>query len=501
MRWTKRRVLVGCSIALPLACAAFVAGIPASMWLYAWWRDRPAPDVLPAGVVDDASRLNPTRVAEVWPIPAERSRAEEQLRELLKRARADGLKVAIAGARHSMGGHTMYPGGIVLDMLPFNHMELDSSRRILKVGAGARWSDVIPFLDARGLSVAVMQASNDFTIGGSLSVNCHGWQHNQPPMASTVESLRLAKADGSVVICSRNENIELFSLVLGGYGLFGVILEATLRVVPNERYRPEVEALPAVQYAARFAENVNGASDIGMVYGRLCVVPGASFLRESILTVFRRAPCKPDEIPALSAAGSNQLLRAVYRAQIGSDSGKLARWHAEKLFGEKFGKSYVSRNQLINERVEVFRELNADRTDILHEYFLPAEGIDAFLNRARAIITQHRGDLLNVTIRNVLADKDSFLRYADRDVFGFVLLFNQARTPAADQAMEAMTRELIDAALDCGGRYYLTYRLHATQEQFTRAYPQAAAFFERKRHYDPEEIFQNEFYLTYGRDR
>ena len=50
-----------------------------------------------------------------------------------------------------------------------------------------------------------------------------------------------------------------------------------------------------------------------------------------------------------------------------------------------------------------------------------------------------------------------------------------------------------------GGCYYLPYRLHATPEQFHRAYPQARAFFERKRAYDPGELFQNRFYLRYGR--
>ena len=64
--------------------------------------------------------------------------------------------------------------------------------------------------------------------------------------------------------------------------------------------------------------------------------------------------------------------------------------------------------------------------------------------------------------------------------------------------MAAMTRDLIDAALDLGGRYYLPYRLHATADQFRRAYPQAAPFFALKRKYDPKELFQNQFYLTYG---
>lgn len=49
--------------------------------------------------------------------------------------------------------------------------------------------------------------------------------------------------------------------------------------------------------------------------------------------------------------------------------------------------------------------------------------------------------------------------------------------------MEALTRELIDAALEHEGRYYLPYRLHATPEQFHRAYPQAREFFDLKRKY------------------
>ena len=65
--------------------------------------------------------------------------------------------------------------------------------------------------------------------------------------------------------------------------------------------------------------------------------------------------------------------------------------------------------------------------------------------------------------------------------------------------MRSMTRELIDGALACEGRYYLPYRLHATAEQFARAYPQAKQFFDYKRKYDPNEIFQNQFYVKYGR--
>src|SRR5581483_2662422 len=442
------------------------------------------------------SRMNRTRVAEVWSIPADATAAESQLRDLLGRAHTEHLPIAIAGARHSMGGHTISPDGIVINMLPFRHMELDSKNQILKVGAGARWSEIIPYLDARGFSVAIMQSNDNFSVGGSISVNCHGWQHNQPPIASTVQSFRLMKADGSIVPCSRTDNAELFSLVLGGYGLFGIILDVDLRVVPNERYQPEIEIVPTDRYVARFAEKVHGASDIGMVYGRLCVVPGEkTFLRETILTVFRKAPCKSEEIPALKSPGYSTVRREVFRAQIGSQAGKEMRWKVETTLGEQISRRYFSRNQLLDEGAEVYQEQNAGQTDILHEYFVPPDQVVAFLERARTIIPKHSGDLLNVTIRNVKEDKDTFLRYASEDMFAFVMLFNQARTEEADKRMEAMTQGLIDAAIECRGRYYLPYRLHATPSQLARAYPQIQTLFERKRQHDPGELFQNRFYL------
>ncbi len=345
-----------------------------------------------------------------------------------------------------------------------------------------------------------MQSNNDFSVGGSLSVNCHGWQHNSPPIASTVESLRLMKADGSIVRCSRRENPELFSLVLGGYGLFGVILDADLHVVPNERYRAEVEHLPTNQYTTRFAEKMNDGSEIGMAYGRLCVVPGENtFLREALLTVFRRAPCAANEIPALTPPKLSSLRREVYRGQIGSDFGKQLRWQAETRLSEQFANSYVSRNQLLDEGAAVYQEKNANRTDILHEYFIPTRHVTAFLEQARQIIPRHNADLLNVTIRNVREDHDSFLRYADQEMFSFVMLFNQPRTAEGDTQMAALTGELIETALACGGRYYLPYRLHATKDQFARAYPQAAGFFDQKQKIDPTGVFENQFSIKYAR--
>ena len=64
-----------------------------------------------------------------------------------------------------------------------------------------------------------------------------------------------------------------------------------------------------------------------------------------------------------------------------------------------------------------------------------------------------------------------------------------------------MRRELPDAVLETGGPYYLPYRLHPTTGQFRRAHPQADEFFNLKKRYGPQELFQSEFYQKYGSNR
>jgi len=491
-RKSRRRLLSGLAITLFLLAA--VIGRPLIHLTGVIRQDRNEITPPPSGYVDDVSRLNQTQIAEVWQIPSDTAAAEEQLRDLLKRAKESDLAVSIAGARHSMGGHTISSNGIVIDMTPFRQMELNEDQTVLTVQAGALWAEIIPYLDKVNRSVSVMQSNNSFSVGGSLSVNCHGWQFGKPPIASTAKAFRLMLADGSIVRCSRDENQELFSLTLGGYGLFGIILDAELVVVANQRLRLQQFVVPIDRALSTYQEQLHQQPDVTMVYARLSIVPEELF-QEAIIAMF-----SPDEgpLPDLKAPESHTVKRALFRGSAFSDYGKELRWTAETRYRPYIMGTVFSRNQLLNESVDWFVNRRADSTDVLHEYFVPVPRLTAFLGDLRRIIQTHRPDLLNVTLRDVHTDEDTFLRYADQPMIAFVMFFNQLRTQEADTAMQTLTQELIDAALKHGGRYYLPYRLHATPEQFQQAYPQSAEFFERKRHYDPDERFQNQFYLKYG---
>ncbi len=462
------------------------------------WNDRNQIVPTPAGKINDASRLDETSVAKIWKIPSDEKAAEEQLAGLLQFARTNHLKVSIAGARHSMGGHVIYPDGIVIDMLPFNHMELDGTNLVLHVQAGARWSEVIPFLNKRGLSVEVMQSNDDFSIGGSLSVNCHGWQFNRPPIDCTVQSFRLMLADGTIVKCSRAQNQELFSLVLGGYGLFGIILDVDLRVVPNEKFQIERLVVPASDYIKTLAKKTSGTNDIAMVYGRLRVTAN-DFLQEGIINIFHRLPSTNLLVTPLGHAKPRELPRVIFRGGVNDDYGKELRWNAEKYFSSVLSGDIFERNAILYEPSDWFSDHSTNRTDILVECFVSPKQFEPFLVELRKIIPKNQADMLNVTVRDINRDDDSFLHYADKDMISLVMLFSQVRDTTGEEKMSKLTQEIVAAALRHDGRYYLPYRLHATLEQFREAYPQAKKFFELKRKYDPDELFQNEFYLKYGK--
>lgn len=482
---TRRGLLVGLGVGVP----AVIAGRAATQLGLAAWRERGELAPVPEGFADDVGRFEQTPITERVAIGNVDPVA--QIREAFAKARAQGRPVSIAGARHSMGGHTLTQDAIVLDMLGCNALAMDDDGR-LRAGAGARWSQVVGFLGERGRAPWVMQANVDFTLGGTLGANAHGWQHDKPPFVSTVESLRIVTADGELCECSRTSNPDLFSAVAGGYGLFGVVVDLTLSVVDDEVYRGASIECAARDYPEVFAAGTS-SPDVRMAYGRLSLDEHRLFTHAvfNTFTRIRGATIEPADRSAVP-----WLVRAVFRAQTGSDYGKRLRWDLERWWGSEAG-DRVARSVVLSHSVAGFVNRQQSRTDILHEYFVPHGVFVAFVTEMRRIVPRHAVDLLNVTIRSVERDDDSMLCFATDRMLALVMLFSIEHTDAADEALAALHRELVDAVLDVGGTYYLPYRPHATAAQFLRAYPRAPEFFAAKRRWDPELLLRNRFFERY----
>jgi len=136
-------------------------------------------------------------------------------------------------------------------------------------------------------------------------------------------------------------------------------------------------------------------------------------------------------------------------------------------------------------------------TYVLNEYFIPPRRFEGFVREMGAILRRHKVAAINISIRHSPADTLALLPWAREEVFTFVLFYRQGLDLPAQQAVGEWTRELIDATLRHEGRYYLPYQLHATREQFERAYPEVAQLRQLKSRVDPQGRFSNSLWQKY----
>jgi FAD/FMN-containing dehydrogenase len=448
-------------------------------------------------ILNDASRLSPTPVAKHLTIskPAQDDLIA-RIRAELKEAAAANRPFAASVARHSMGGQSLPRDGtaVTLDGGP---LEMDTTARTYRTSAGNRWSDVIRILDPKGFSPAVMQSNSDFGVGSTFCVNAHGWPVPHGPFGSTVKAIRLVLADGTLMQCSRTENAELFGLAMGGYGLFGVIVDLDVEMTENLLLHPKFERMAPERFASEFTRVIDGDRSLAMAYGRMSV-SRKNFFDDALMVTYRPVANPPATLPAVASAGKlTGLENDIYRAQTGWEVAKGLRWFMESRLGPAMTGGAATRNSLMAEPVVNLAQKDMRRTDILHEYFVAPERFGEFVGACRDIIPKARAEFLNVTLRYVAEDKTPSLTIAPVRRIAAVMSFSQEVTPEGEIDMMQTTEALIDRVTAIGGAFYLPYRLHARRDQVEKAYPTVSDFVAAKRRYDPQLRFRNAMWDAY----
>ncbi len=459
------------------------------------------PWLMKSGTVNDASCLSETPVYGVVEVTE-----EDHIAAALAFARTNGLRVSMAAVRHSMGGHAFDDHALVLDMRKFNRVEVDEDAMTMTVEPGASWHDIQNVLHPR-FAVKAMQSSDIFSVGGSISVNAHGMDHHAGAVVGTIRSMRVMLADGTIVPCSREINTDLFRHVVGGYGLFGVVLSATIDIVKNEVYRTSRQVIPASDFPAYFEEKLKDDEGLGLFYGHLSTAPG-SLMEEMIVYRYDRTDVPvPEDLAALGEPGAVKIKRLLLNLSKHGSLFQNLKWFAEKSLEPKVesctvprtaamgeGEAcLVSRNDPMHDSVPyLFNDLKGD-TDILHEYFVPRARFGEFVAEARKVLATSGLAVLNASVRIVHAD-DIALSYAPADAFSLVLYINQSTDEAGNRKMRATTRALIDLAIAHGGRFFLPYQLHYTSRQLLASYPELPAVLAKKREMDPQGLFSSTWY-------
>ena len=440
-------------------------------------------------VVNDVTQLNPVRVMAIV-APS----TTEDVQEALRRTAG---AVSIGGGRFSMGGQTASPGSLHFDMRSMNRIVTFSpGDKTIVVQAGVRWCDIQRFVDPHGLAVKIMQTYANFTVGGALSVNCHGRYVGLGPLVLSVRSIKVVLHDGELVFASRSERPELFYAAIGAYGALGVVVEVELDLAENKRVKRIHRVMPLTEYWSYFKDTVRGHPK--------AVFHNADLYAPHYRTV-RAVTWEETEEPATTPEHL-QLLRKSY---------PLHQYFIWAISETPLGKE--RRERLIDpllylRRCVHWRNYEAgydiaeleppsrvDRTYVLQEYFVPVQQLLGFVPKMAEVLRRHAVNALNISIRHAMPDPHTALNWAPTETLAFVLYHKQRTRENAKSRVGVWTRELIDAVLSVGGTYYLPYQPHGTVEQFHRAYPKAEEFFALKARVDPNFRFTNVLWNKYYR--
>jgi decaprenylphospho-beta-D-ribofuranose 2-oxidase len=445
-------------------------------------------------VLMDVSGLMPVKVDTIV-----EGKEEESIVQVVKEAKESEKKISIAGKRHSMGGHTYYKDSIVLDMTSYNRiLDFNPEQKTIRVQSGATWDDIQHYVNPYGFAVKVMQSQNIFTIGGSLSVNAHGRDIRYGSLIDTVRSFRLLNANGEIITVSREENEELFYLVIGGYGLFGVILDVELELTEDELYTMESQAMSYMEYTDYFAEKVQSNDNVRMHLARISTSP-KDFLTRMYVTDYTLAPGQEllNEHNTLKEDRMTWLTKFMLGLSRNYDWGKMILWDMQEEYFLSTNGNYVTRNNVMRSESKFLEYEDTSNTDVLQEYFVPIENFAPYIDDLREVLSDEELNLMNITIRFVQESEDAVLSYAKDDMFALVLLINQDLSQEDQEATKLVIQKMVDVTLKNEGSYYLPYMPYPTKEQMKQAYPRAREFFEKKVEHDPEGVFYNYFYEEY----
>ncbi|PWW62114.1 FAD-binding oxidoreductase [Actinokineospora spheciospongiae] len=183
-------------------------------------------------------------------------------------ATADGRGVVARGLGRSYGDPAQNAGGLVLDMTALRRIHsIDADTGLAVLDAGVSLDQLMRAALPFGLWVPVLPGTRQVTVGGAIGSDIHGKNHHSHgTFGNHVVSLELLTADGSVrTLAPEGPESELFWATVGGMGLTGVILRATVRLKHTESAYFVVDTDRTADFDETLALFSNG-SDSGYDY-------------------------------------------------------------------------------------------------------------------------------------------------------------------------------------------------------------------------------------------
>jgi decaprenylphospho-beta-D-ribofuranose 2-oxidase len=424
--------------------------------------------------MEDLIGLNQTNVAEM-PIVLDQLTASI----LCRQAIAGGKKISVMGMNHSQGGHTMLADAHMLITETMNVVKVDKVAKTVTCDAGATWTEIHAAANREQLTPRVQQSSAHFSVGGSISVNCHGRDPRFGPIAETVVSMKVLCGDGRVRFTDRTNEPDLFKAVIGGYGSCGMILEATLKLTDNLMLSPNTHVYDSV---AKYQKELQALATIDKVHIHFAWLrcTEEKFFEQVISVNAIEDPggyALTDKELDDESWGTSEVMRAGWDLSRTEPQFKDLVW--KELVATQGSGNNKSRLNWLRSSVS-FTASRGDEygVDILQEYFVPVARLTEMIEKLKTIFTIQHVNVLSSTIRHVRPDTltnlsytpNASVMYASIAVDAHVGVQTTVGKREPNAAANKWIIEAINAAIQLGGSYYLPYYKIADVAQFQRAY-------------------------------
>jgi FAD/FMN-containing dehydrogenase len=435
-------------------------------------------------------------------------RNAEEISEIFKLARKQGLTVTTRGAGRSYNDAALNSGAIVIDLTGMNQITAwNPVTGIITAEPGVTlehlWHKILP----DGWWPPVVSGTMTTTLGGCLGANIHGKNNfRMGTIGEHVIEFTALLPTGALITCSPEKNADLFHALISGLGMLGVFTSITLQMKRMESGLLEVHALPVHNLHEQLTYLLDHAPHYDYIVGWMDTLIGGKSLGRGQIHAANYLHGHDDPHPQETMRLAKQILPPY----IFGVFPKSILYMFMRPFANNFGWKLVSTAKYIASlRAHTFRqphaafhflldyvpnwELSYGRGGLIqYQSFLPKETAeDAWREMLTMSIQRGLPSYLGVTKRH---RPDKFL--ISHAVDGFSLALDFRVTNGNRSALSKMLQEFDRIVLDAGGRFYFAKNSETTKESAARFLGDEAIerFRKLKKRCDPDNVLESDLY-------
>ncbi len=401
------------------------------------------------------------------------------------------------GLGRSYGDPAQNGGGVVIRLQDrVADIRLDAAAGTVTVPAGVSLDELLGVIVPRGFFVPVTPGTRFVTVGGAIASDIHGKNHHvDGSFGSHVVRMSLLLADGTIIELTPADRADVFWATVGGMGLTGIILDATIRLLRIETSRCAVDTT-----RARDLDELMWLMDEGDRYFRYSVawvdlLAKGARLGRGVLS--RGDHATPDQLAPRDAVDplTYNPRRVAAVPPVVPPSGFLT--HASvAAFNEFWYRKAPPRRiaQIVSipayfhvlDSIAAWNRLYGRRGFVQYQFAVPFGAENALRTVVERVAGSGTPSFLSVLKRFGAANPGPLSFPAP----GWTLTLDLPA--AASPGLAALLHGLDDVVLGAGGRHYLAKDAHATPEAIRRGYPRLDEWREVRASVDPAGVWASD---------